>query len=77
MAHESSVLLLEAAATVVGTGPEESNRRREPRDDGRTDAEHDQPLVRGGSGCRQCEYDQLLVGCEARSTVALMGVPSV
>ena len=56
VAHESPVLLLEAAPVVVGAGPEEADLRREPRDDGRTDAQHDQPLVRRGTGRRQCEY---------------------
>ena len=56
MADESPVLLLEAPPVVVGAGPEEADRSREPRDDGRTDAQYDQPLVRRGTGRRQCEY---------------------
>ena len=52
VAHESPVLLLEAAPVVVGAGPEEADLRREPRDDGRTDVQHDQPLVRRGTGRR-------------------------
>ena len=56
VADEPPVLLLETAPVVVGAGPEEADLRREPRDDGRTDAQHDQPLVRRGAGRRQCEY---------------------
>ena len=72
MAHESTVLLLEAAAAAVGAGPEEAYRRSEPRYDRRSDAQHDQSLVRGGAGRRQCEYQACSV-----STKCVVRVPSV